>query len=189
MDARNLLSIAGVLLVLGGVGYYWGLGPVQEAEPGKEDVRRPDYEVQGIRFTESGKDGKLLRRLDSPGLRHYSTPRNEGILDNPEMRMYDQGREVWHLRAAHAISLGEGKEVRLEGGVAAERRDPAAVPVRFVTPSLTAWPEEERLQSNAGIRLSSTEGDISGQSLKAGLKTGTIEINQNVTGTYAPARR
>lgn len=189
MDARNLLSIAGVLLVLGGVGYYWGVGPEQVAMPVRPDVRHPDYEVRGIRFTESGKDGLLLRRLDSPGLRHYATPRDEGILDSPVMRLYDQGREVWHIRASHATSLDEGKEVRLEGGVTAERRDPDAVPVRFATPSLTAWPDEERLQSDSGIRLTSTEGSISGRTLKAGMKTGTIEINQNVTGTYAPARR
>lgn len=189
MDARNLLSVAGVLLVLGGVGYYWGLGPAQVVTPDQVDARRPDYEVRGIRFTESGKDGRLLRRLDSPGLRHYTTPQDEGVLDTPVMRLYDQGQEAWHLQAARAISLQDGKEVRLEGGVIAERRAPAAVPVQFATPSLTVWPDEERLQSNTGIRLSRNDGEISGRSLTAGLKTGTIDINQNVTGTYAPARR
>jgi lipopolysaccharide export system protein LptC len=189
MDARNLLSIGGVLLVLGGVGYYWGLEPEQLTTPSDTAVRRPDYEVRGIRVTESGKDGHLLRRLDSPGLRHYVTPHDEGILESPDMRLYDQGREAWHIRAAQAISLANGKEIRLEGGVIAERSAPAALPVRFTTPSLTAWPEEERLHSATGIQLQSSDGAISGQSLRAGLKTGTIEINQNVTGTYAPAPR
>jgi lipopolysaccharide export system protein LptC len=189
MDARNLLSVAGVLLVLGGVGYYWGLGPAPLSDQKSNDVRRPDYEVSGIRFTESGRDGALLRRLDSPGLQHFVLPRDEGVLSHPVMRLYDQGREAWHIRADRAISLADGQEVQLQGGVTAERRDPAAVPVRFVTPELTVWPKEERLQSTSGIQLNSTEGAISGQSLHAGLRTGTIVINQNVTGTYAPAPR
>ena len=189
MDTRNLISVAGVLLVLGGVGYYWGLESSLVAAPKADGARLPDYEVRGIRLTESGKDGQLIRRLDSPELRHYATPRNEAVLDSPVLRLYEQGREAWHIRATHAISIDDGKEIRLEGGVTAERRDPAAVPVRFVSPSLTAWPDEERLQSTTGIRLSSTQGEISGQTLTAGLKTGTIEIQQNVTGTYAPARR
>jgi lipopolysaccharide export system protein LptC len=189
MDARNLLSVAGVLLALGGIGYYWGLGRPELSLTSADSQRRPDYEVKGIRLTESGKDGKLLRRLDSPGLRHYTTPQDEAELDSPVLRLYDNGREVWRLQASQGSSLFNGREVRLQGGVTAERVDPAAVPLRFVTPALTAWPEEERLQSTSGIRLTSPQGELSGQSLQASLKTGSIDINQNVTGVYAPTRR
>lgn len=189
MDARNILSVAGVLLVLGGVGYYWGIGHPEFAPTVKEGERRPDYEVHGIVFMESGKDGKLQRRLDAPVLRHYVTPKDEAEIDSPVMRLYDKGQEVWQLRAAKGISLQEGREVRLEGGVAAERRDPATVALHFTTPSLTAWPDEQRLQSTSGIHFTSPQGEISGQTLRASLKTSSVEINQNVTGTYAPARR
>ncbi len=189
MDARNLLSIAGVLLSLGGIGYYWGLGRPELTLAPTAGERRPDYEVRGIRFTESGKDGRLQRRLDSPGLRHYTTPQDEAELDRPLMRLYDNGREVWRLQAEQGISLLDGKEVQLLGGVIAERVDPAAVPVRFVTPALTAWPAEERLQSTSGIRLTSPHGELAGQVLQASPPTCTIDIQQTVTGSCAPMRR
>lgn len=188
MDARNILSVAGVLLVLGGVGYYWGLGRPQPLRTATEETRRPDYEAGNILFMESGKDGKLSRRLEAPSLRHFSSPDDQTEIDNPVMRLYADGREAWKLQAARGVSLQGSKEIRLDGGVIAERRDPEAVPLRFTTPSLTSWPDEERLQSNSGIHLVSPQGEISGQTLQASLRTSTVEINQNVTGTYAPAR-
>lgn len=189
MDARNLLSVAGVLLALGGIGYYWGIGQTDLGLQEQDGQRRPDYEAQSIRFTESGKDGKLLRRLDAPAMRHYTTPQDESELDSPVLRLYENGTEVWLMQASQGSSVHRGKEIRLTGGVIAERTDPSAVAMRFVTPSLTFWPEEERLQSTSGIRLASPQGELSGQELQASLKPGSIDINQKVTGTYAPARR
>lgn len=188
MDARNILSVAGVLLVLGGVGYYWGLGHPVNLQPSTDAERRPDYEASGIHSLATGPDGQVQRRLDAPTLRHYSLPQDEMEIDTPVLRTFEEGREIWQLRAPRALSLDEGHEVRLEGGVRAERRDPATIPLHFVTPQLTAWPNEERLHSNSGIRVSSQQGDIASQTLEASLKTGTVTLNQNITGTYAPAR-
>lgn len=188
MDARNLLSVAGVLLVLGGVGYYWGLGHPAPLQAPTDAAQRPDYEASGIHSLETGPDGHVQRRLDAPALRHYSLPQDEVRIDTPVLHTFEAGREIWLIRAPRALSLNEGHEVRLEGGVSAERRDPANVPLHFATPQLTAWPDEERLHSSSGIRVISQQGEVSSQTLEASLKTGTVALNQNVTGTYAPAR-
>lgn len=194
MDARNILSVAGVLLVLGGVGYYWGLGHKIPLEPGAGEARRPDYEAAGIHSQETGKDGQVQRRLDAPALRHYSLPRDETEIDMPVLRTFEAGREVWQVQAQRALSLKEGKEIHLEGGVNAERNSPPPpsmpdAPLRFVTRHLTAWPDEERLHSDSGIHVTSQQGEISSQILDASLKTGSVTLKQNVTGTYAPTRQ
>lgn len=194
MDARNILSVAGVLLVLGGVGYFWGLGHKIPLEPGAGEERRPDYEATGIHSQETGKNGQVQRRLDAPALRHYSLPRDEIEIDLPVLRTFDAGHEVWQVQAQRALSLDEGREIHLEGGVSAERKRPPnsllpATPLRFVTRHLTAWPDEERAHSDSGIRVTDQQGEISSQILDANLKTGSVTLKQNVTGIYAPTRQ
>lgn len=188
VDARNLLSLAGVLLVLGGTGYYWGLGRSPAPVVSREGLRQPVFEIDGIRSRETGDDGRVRRELVAPQLVQYSGP-DEALLESPQLRLYENGELAWDLRAGRGRRLDQQREIRLEGGVTAERRSPAAQPLRFTTPRLTAWPAEERLLADQGVQLSGPQGELSSQRLEARLAVGTLLLDQNVSGHYAPAPR
>lgn len=188
MDARNLLSLSGVLLVIGAAGYYWGMGNPREQVSGDEETLRPDYVVTDIRSRETDAQGRLLRRLEARELRHYDRPQDVAEVDRPVFTLYDEGREAWRVTAHRATSLNQNEEVRLEGGVHAERRDPAALPLTFDTPTLTVYPRQERLQTRAGVTVQSPQGRLASQGLEASVKTGDLVLIDNVTGNYAPTR-
>lgn len=188
MDARNLLSLSGVLLVIGAAGYYWGMGHPKEVLQGPEE-RRPDYVVTNIRGTETDTQGRLLRKLTAPELRHYDKPEDVAEMDQPVMTLFDQGREAWQLSARQGQGLKQGTEVVLQGQVHAERRDPAALPVTFDTESLHVFPKEEKLYGEADVKIKSPRGQLSSRGIQADMKTGDLVLNQKVQGNYAPAPR
>lgn len=189
MDVRNLVSLSGMLLVLGAAGYYWGLGAQRTASDDDEQQRRPDYVVTGINSMETDAEGNLLRRLQASEMRHYDSPRDEAQVDKPVFTLYENGREAWRVTARRGISLDQNTEVRLEGGVHGERRDPAALPLTFDTPMLYIYPREEQLVTQAEVRVQSPQGRLTSRGLEARVKTGEIILKENVTGNYAPASR
>jgi LPS export ABC transporter protein LptC len=188
MDTRNILSLAGVLLVLGGVGYYWGIS-ARQVEPEADDARRPDYVATGITGIETDARGRLLRQMHATELRHYDRPRDEAQLDAPEFSLYDQGREAWHITAAHGTSHDDNTVVHFSGGVRAERRDPDTVPLRFTTDELYVYPRDERLATRTPVRIESPRGVLASRGLQADMKAGELQLSANVTGNYAPAPR
>lgn len=188
MDARNLLSLSGVLLVLGAAGYYWGVAQRTPAVLAPAEERRPDYVVRDIGSVETDAEGRLLRRLTATELRHYDDAEDRAEIDQPVLTFYDKGREAWRVVAARGVSRRQNTEVRLEGGVSAERRD-AAMPVTVRTDSLTVFPREERLLTSDPVTIASPRGQIASRGLEASMPRGELILNENVTGTYAPAPR
>lgn len=188
MDARNLLSLSGVLLVLGAAGYYWGIAQRTPAVLAPAEERRPDYVVQDIGTVETDADGRLLRRLTATELRHYEGSDDRAEIDTPVMTFYDKGREAWRVVAQRGISLNQNTEVRLVGGVTAQRRDDA-LPVTVQTDSLTVFPREERLLTADTVTIATPRGRLSSRGLEASMPRGELKLNENVTGTYAPAPR
>lgn len=188
MDARNLLSLSGVLLVLGAAGYYWGMGHQTPLAAAPAAARQPDYVVQGIGSVETDAQGRLLRRLSAKELRHYEGSPDMAELDSPVLTFYDKGQEAWRVVAARGESHAENTEVRLIGGVVAERRN-AEIPVTVTAPSLTVFPREERLVARAGVTIRSPRGQIASGALEGSMQRSELVLSRQVTGTYAPAPR
>ena len=186
MDARNMLSLTGMLMVLGAAGYYWGIEHRPEPQAAVGEEQRPDYRVQSIGSVETDANGRLLRRLSAIELRHYDTPRDRAEVDSPVMTFYQKGEEAWRVVAARGVSLDQSTEVRLEGGVRAERRDDE-IPVTVETPSLTVFPREERLQTKDLVTIDSPRGHLESRGLEASMKRGELKLTNDVSGRYAPA--
>lgn len=188
MDARNLFSLTGFLLVLGAAGYYWGIAQRPPAVIASGEERHPDYVVQAISSLETDPEGRLLRRVTATELRHYDSPEEKAELDAPVMTFYERGQEAWQVIAPRATSLHQNAEVHLEGGVTAQRQDDT-LPVTVQTASLTVFPHEERLITQDPVTVASPRGHIASHGLEARLSRGELKLTDNVTGTYAPAPR
>lgn len=189
MDTRNLASLAGVLLVIGAAGWYWGMGNPKSSGIAADDRQRPDYVVTDIAGLETNEKGQVTRRLTAPEVRHYDKPRDEAEMDKPVFTLYDEGREAWRVTAEHGHSLDMNTEVLLQDKVHAERRDPAAVAVTLDTDTLHVFPKEERLYSKSVVQVHSPQGKLSSKGIEANIRTGDLVLNENVTGNYAPAPR
>lgn len=189
MDTRNLASLAGVLLVLGAAGWYWGMGQTQSQAPVTDKNRRPDYVIQDMQALETDARGLVERRLSSPQVRHYDQPQEVAEIDTPVFTLYDNGQESWRLSARQGRLLNQNNEILLTDTVHAERRDPALVRITLDTDTLHVFPKEERLYSKSPVKIASPQGQLSSRGIEANLRTGNLVLNENVTGSYAPAPR
>lgn len=187
MDTRNALSLSGVLLLLGTIGYYWGMDREKAPLVPPDENHRPDYVLSDIRSQETGPDGLILRRLRAPVLRHYDQPQESAEIDAPVLQLYEKGRESWEISATRGSSSAQNTHVLLSQGVHAVRRDPDAVALTFDTPVLHVYPQEQRLFSDSGITIASPQGTLSSQGLEASIKAGTLALTRNVSGHYAPS--
>lgn len=187
MDARNALSLSGVLLLLGGIGYYWGMDREKSPLLTAEEGRRPDYVLSDIRSQETDEQGLVMRRLSAPAVRHFDLPQESAEIDAPVLTLYEKGQPAWEITAAHGSSSAQNTHVQLSNGVHAVRRTPDAVPLSFDTPLLHVYPQEERLFSDSGITITSPQGNLSSQGLEASLRAGTLTLTRNVSGNYAPS--
>lgn len=184
MDVRNLLSLSGVLLVLGAAGYYWGLGQSGPATLGAAGPQLPDYEVKDIESLQTDEQGQLLRRLRAESVVHYPKPDDRAIMQHPEVLLYQDGKPVWKVNAAQGTSLGNGKNITLENGVVGERVETGQVPVTVRTATLTVFPESETLRTTAAVTITSPQASLQSQGLDADLKNSTINLHSQVRGTY-----
>ncbi len=187
MDVRNLASLAGVLLVLGAAGWYWGMGKNQGQDQITDENRRPDYVIQEIRALETDNRGQVERRLSAPEVRHYDKPLEVAEIDSPVFTLYDNGQESWRLTSRHGQLLNQNNEIVLTESVHAERRDPAAVAVTLDTDTLHIFPKEERLYTQSQVKIASPQGQLASRGIEANLRTGNLVLNESVTGNYAPA--
>lgn len=187
MDIRNILSLAGVTLVLGVAGWYWGLDR-QPIAP-ESDERRPDFIIQGIETIETDNLGQLRHRMFATEARHYQRPAEEAEVDNPILFLYENGQEAWKISAEKTSALSQNTEIFLEGNVRAERRSPGTIPITFDTPGLTVFPKEERLQGRQLVTVKSPRGNLQSTGIQASIKTGELFLPHHVKGSYAPPSR
>lgn len=183
MNARNLLSLSGVLLVLGVAGYYWGMG---QPAPllGGETRSLPDYEADGIESWQTDEKGLLLRHLEAKSAVHYPNP-DQAITQQPTMTLYRHGVPVWRVQATEGVSQDQNKLVHLQKGVQGQRIEAGAVPVTVNTPELMVYPSQETMNTDAAVTINSPQGRIQARGMDADLKGSTLNLHSEVRGTYA----
>ncbi|MGH8491798.1 MAG: LPS export ABC transporter periplasmic protein LptC [Moraxellaceae bacterium] len=189
MDTRNLASLAGVLLVLGAAGWYWGMGQTRTPINTDNEKSRPDFVIRDINALETNEKGQIERRLAAPEIRHYDKPVETAEIDTPVFTLYNNGQENWRLTSQHGQIVNGNREVLLTKQVHAERRDPAAVHVTLDTDTMHVFPKEERLYTKSQVKIASPQGELASHGLEANIRTGNLVLNDNVTGNYAPAPR
>lgn len=187
MDVRNTLSLAGGLLVLGAVGYYWGgFGASTSPLIPTNTNHLPDYQVRDIDGLQTNDEGQVERTLTANSLVHYPEP-DKSIVEQPVVTLYQQGVAAWTIEAQQAISLNNNRDLQLKKQVVGRRLQ--GQPLRLETDALNANQVQQRLDSSVAVFISSPQGQISSLGLHADLKEGVLTFPAQVRGTYVLSPR
>ncbi len=121
MDVRNTLSLAGGLLALGAVGYYWG-GFGQSDSPllNRDTSHLPDYDVVGIDGQQTNEFGQITHKLTAERLVHYPQADNS-VVTKPIVTLYKDGISAWQISAQHALTSNHNRELQLNQQVLGQR--------------------------------------------------------------------
>lgn len=185
MDARNLLSLSGVLLILGGAGYYWGMGQSSQPLLGDEGAQLPDYEVAGVESWQTDEQGRLLRQIKAVSAVHYRGSEDRTVVQQPVMTLYRDGEPTWRLTAPQAVGTDQNREVHLGDAVHAERVAAGAVPVRADTDTLDVHTQAQTMDTHDEVVVAvGTQDQMRSHGMSADLKADTLILPSEVQGTY-----
>ena len=110
MDVRNTLSLAGGLLALGAVGYYWGgFGQTDSPLLNTDTSHLPDYNVVGINGRQTNELGQITHTLTAEKLAHYPKADNS-VVTKPIVTLYKDGVSAWQISAKQTITKEKKEE-------------------------------------------------------------------------------
>jgi len=182
MDIRNVLSLSGVLLVLGGVGYFWGGFGQTPAVVAVDDHGLPDYEVQGIHGQRTDLTGSVTDSFQAESLRHYPEP-DRTELRAPVMILHEQGHPRWRLSADSALSHRDNSDLSLHGNVRGESLA-TSTPLTLETASLLASRDRQTLSTEDQVVFRSGPSTLSSQGIRIDVRQGVLQLPAHVRGTY-----
>jgi len=187
MDIRPLLQLTTAMLAVGALAYYGYGGWDQESAGVADDGSLPDYIVDGMEAWQADEQGRLIRHFQGERLIHRPQPELFQV-SQPEIRLYSDGRPLWHLRAERATSPDPAHDIWLLGQVVATRDPSQGQPLRMETPRLHADPRANRLDTPDRVQIIGDQGRMAGTGLQADLQAKTLQFSSAVEVRYAPSK-
>jgi LPS export ABC transporter protein LptC len=182
MDIRNTLSLAGGLLVLGAIGYYWGgFGQADSPLLNTDVSHLPDYDVVGIEGKQTNELGQITHTLTAEKLVHYPQADNS-VVTKPIVTLYKDGVSAWQISAQQALTSNHNRELQLNQQVLGQRLNGQAL--TLATETLNANQALQTLTTAAPVIIQSPQGHISSVGLSANLQESTLTFTSQVRGTY-----
>lgn len=105
--------------------------------------RRPDYTIEQVRALMMDEQGRPSRRLSAIQVRHFPDD-DSSELDQPQLWLYDDGREQWHIRSEHGWMSEDSDRVILSGQVRARGGASADTgPLELETHEIEVFPDAQ----------------------------------------------
>jgi LPS export ABC transporter protein LptC len=153
------LAVALVLIVLGGLAWWYQGRDDMEPRAVKPRDGVPDYTVEHASAVVMSEQGEPLRILDTPELRAY--PDSGGTeLDLPVLTVLDPEApdgSRWIIRSESAWIAPSEDEVLLEGRVYARRDSAEEKPIRIYTSALLLLNDADYAETDRFVEL--TQGE------------------------------
>lgn len=168
-----------------------------------EDLMRDDP-ADEEQFPEAYLIDSETRRFDAEGRLHYhltseradqfqylpdqTSDLDYSLIVQPQMSMYGETDDPWHLRADMGQSNAEGDRIELWDNVRAWQ-DTEAGRSELTTPALVIFPARQFAETDKAVKMRSPQGVTDAVGMRADLERDTIELLSEVRGTYESNRR
>jgi lipopolysaccharide export system protein LptC len=168
-------------------------------EPNFAGPPRSDYTLSDFRMSAMDAQGRLAFTVTAPRLARH--PQLETfVIDTPVFDLRDRPADVegkaasddqadrWLVHATSAWVRADGRELRLEGAVDAQRQAREGVlPARIQSDYLVALLDERRLLSDRAVTLSQPGSILRGVGMLADLEQHQFTLQHEVNGRYDPS--
>jgi lipopolysaccharide export system protein LptC len=185
MDTRLLYGIALVVAGVSGWFYYQSGDQARVVVVASGGM---DYSARQIRLLQTDPQGRLLARTTADQLQHYTQQDRTRLLQVNSI-WYQAGQPDATLVADQADSLQHHQRIQLSGHVHINQMArPNRPAVRVQTESLTAYPNQRRIETLQPVQVHTVQGLLYSQGLTADLGSGQYQFNR-IRIQYAPASR
>jgi lipopolysaccharide export system protein LptC len=158
----------------------------RETPVGEEDSGRPGYYLTGVDLEEFGADGGL--RIGLQSITANEDPATGVVrLSDVAVDYHTPNGRVWKLTSEEARVPPGGRTVEFEGEVRLAGQpgaDPRAAELH--TPRMSLDTVSEIAETRSPVELAFGTHRIRAQGMRADLKGGTLRLESDVNGTFAP---
>ena len=181
---RRPLLLTLIAALLAAVGY-WNIRPesFDSNPPSVSDTNAIDFYVINAKSTQFQADGSLDYVMTSDKLEHIKAS-DITLLSNPDLFLYRNNVQPWHVQSSRGEVAPGGKEVELIDNVRVARTDAKGRPTILTSSRLTVFPDKEYAQTQQAVRIEAANGVTTAQGMKAYLNDGRMLLLSNVRGQH-----
>jgi len=200
--SRPLGLVATIVIIAGA--YYLGRAGRGDDDADAAAVAAPDpgYAARDAEIIETGYDGRERYRLKARVIRQQL---DANVIDLEHLEMdYHPGAqariagekpvsdaaagEIWHLTSDHGRVRANGDDVQLTGNVVVTGTTPSGggEPMTLSTRSMSINTPTEFIETRDPVKLRWSGHQLDGVGMKADLKAGTLRLESDVHGEFAP---
>lgn len=144
----------------------------------------PDAFMIGAEYASFDVNGQLRNSIIVPKMLHYPA-NNVSEFTDPSMVFYSNKAEPWHVSANSGQSQGGIEEIHLWDNVRIHQpAGPKNREVTINTNSLTIFPREESVITNAPITIKQPGAEVYAVGLRANLKKGEVQLLSGAKAVY-----
>lgn len=179
-----LLGI-GLLVLLIGASYYYAVRTDMSTYKSQTHAGSPDFVARDLVVTEFEADGTAKRRLFAEYAEHF----NDGRMNSVKPRMVTLRADEPQLKAVAdtGVSTDNGQSILFSGNVHVTRAgDKEHAPMSFTTTHVTVFPDTNRLETDAPVRMVSGSDVTTGVGMTMDHVDRTVQIHNNVRTSVIP---
>lgn len=134
-------------------------------------------------------DGRLRYHLQADSAEHYqpdprrATELDYSLIDQPDLTMYPQDANPWHLVARTGRTDARGDQVHLSGGVRAWQDDERGL-TEIITSELWVDVPREYAHTDKAVKMRAVQGTTDAVGMQAELGEERIELLSEVRSVY-----
>ena len=176
---RWQLTIVMVVGVFVAVGSFWLVQVVNQAgQDAKVDQHRnePDYIIDRFSMVRMNKTGQPAYIISGDKLTHRPVD-DASVIDKPYVHSLAGNQPPMNIHADTAHVDQGNTRVKLSGNVDVVRpAGPQAQAMRMTTPTLTVYPDEERMETVSPVALEMGSATANGVGMKANNATREVQL-------------
>lgn len=176
----------GLVLLVAAIFSGWSAWKHRSANAAAETPRlRPDYVMRDFEMISLDDQGQEAMTLKAPLMQRSPTDQTYTIT-TPLFLLPDPKGQPWELRAQSGWVSAKGEELRLRGGVVGNSPAGAPTPTEFKTTHLNAFPNRNRIATDAAVTIVQPGSILSGTGFEADTKTKQYSFKSQVRSRYVP---
>lgn len=149
---------------------------------------RSSYTLHDFDLTALGEDGRPALRLSAPQLDRRGGD-HALYINAPRFVLPQASGPAWRGSARFGWVNAQGSELKLLGDVRMAQPARGGGETVILSQDITAWPRRHRLASAARTVIQQPDATLSGVGFRADTATRTLELLDDVHGTFQPAAR
>lgn len=164
---------------------YWNINSStsNDQQESMQGTKTIDFFVEGTQTLQFTDAGKIQYELSSPRIEHTQDD-DITLLSQPDLLLYRDTEQPWHISSERSEVSPEGKEVELFENVRIARTDEKGRPTILTTEQLTYVPETEYAHTKLAVKIEAANGITTGVGMQTYLNESKMRLLSNVRGRH-----